>query len=1161
MKRKLLFAIAAFLCSITTWAQTDVTSTYIINAGFENSTARTSNLAASGTAAGEDYESSGWKLAQKSTWSSSAVVAYGGSGQVNGASAPSADNDGNSGKTLGVSVGWSGTNKYQSANAVTLPAGAYTLTVHCYNAHSKTQFKSLNGFIPTSGSSYISTKTTFTASTWENDVIEFTLNEETEGKFQIGGQAVSGGSGDNAKVFFDNITLIVTPFATADDYSNLNKAISTVEGKAWGFDAGEYAPYNYVEVIEALAAANAIDQTVNNSQATVQALTATLNTTMTANAADVNAIWDPSFEHEYSTSGNVQPIAWTGTTNHNNATDVRWMWNVSGNAGLNATSSTKALFTKYGVYYGQQEGYTLPLNADTYYTIGFVYGGWSDCKKDGYVTMSDPNSTALSLIPSNRLPLDAVDGNSNTASWKNYQAFFKTNAAGNYVLGLRKDNENQQSQYVYGDFVLKQTTVAEATDYYNAVKDEVDDSYDASANGGSEKTDFKAAIDASVPSTVAEIIEAAANLYTLRDAFVSATPKYDAYLAEKANAERIAASITSGVSAPTTAAEAETALQTILVNEYNYVASNFNADAAATYGITIDRWTGTATSGGNSDTPQTKSNEKWGTTATTYYEQGSKGWGSNAWTLNYTKTVTLPANTYVMKVAARASTGATATLKATIGGTTITESLPNVGNTGLGITTDGVASFDGNDTFANSDNGYGWQWRYLAFTLENDGEVTLQIDASANTINQWCSFGDVAVVSNVSTAAMETAYNNFTMQTLGFENGQYAPYNNVAVLEAYAQAKAIVEGTAVPSTQVEVDAITATLTTPTWTANDGDVDAIFNGSFSSTVEGDWGLTAWTRTNGWGQQQKNLSGDFVTAYYNQPGSLQYGNQGVYTMPLAANQVYKLTFSYRSHENNSNTGVTASVLNGEAGMAAVTFSGNGSTSEWKTVSTGFTTGAAGDYVLTLANNGNTWITGVSLVKTQSATVNMNVKANKYGTFIAPFDVTIPEGIEAYTIESISGSALNLTEVETTISANTPVILKNTTGDEYNHDFTGASLAVEDSYTADYLTGVYTAATIAASDESDTRYVLQTQESVQAFYKVDAAFTATANRCYLTVPVSSGVKAFYFDIDGETGLENLNVNDNKRDEAIFNLAGQRVAKAQKGLYIVNGKKVVVK
>jgi hypothetical protein len=87
-----------------------------------------------------------------------------------------------------------------------------------------------------------------------------------------------------------------------------------------------------------------------------------------------------------------------------------------------------------------------------------------------------------------------------------------------------------------------------------------------------------------------------------------------------------------------------------------------------------------------------------------------------------------------------------------------------------------------------------------------------------------------------------------------------------------------------------------------------------------------------------------------------------------MPLKADQWYKLTFYYRSHEDGSNKGVKVSVLNGEGeGLAATEFEENGSKTEWAKGEVCFKLAAAGNYVLTLNNSGNTWMTNVSIEKT--------------------------------------------------------------------------------------------------------------------------------------------------------------------------------------------------
>ena len=74
---------------------------------------------------------------------------------------------------------------------------------------------------------------------------------------------------------------------------------------------------------------------------------------------------------------------------------------------------------------------------------------------------------------------------------------------------------------------------------------------------------------------------------------------------------------------------------------------------------------------------------------------------------------------------------------------------------------------------------------------------------------------------------------------------------------------------------------------------------------------------------------------------------------------------------------------------------------------------------------------------------------------------------------------------------------------------------------------------------------------------------AFSVKAGTAYLAVPTTegSGAKAFTLDGGVVTGISSVNVESN-RTKTIYNIAGQRVYDMTKsGLYIVDGKKVVVK
>lgn len=188
--------------------------------------------------------------------------------------------------------------------------------------------------------------------------------------------------------------------------------------------------------------------------------------------------------------------------------------------------------------------------------------------------------------------------------------------------------------------------------------------------------------------------------------------------------------------------------------------------------------------------------------------------------------------------------------------------------------------------------------------------------------------------------------------------------------------------------------------------------------------------------------------------------------------------------------------------------------------------------------------------------SATISLNkVDGTSYATMYVPFDITLPEGTKAYTV-TISGERAQLNAISgTTIPSNTPVLLVNELGSTsiVVTITTGAS-ALE---TENALNGTYFNKTSLASDE----YIFGTKDGELGFWKMSASSKVGANKAYLVVPASTvGVKGFSIDFSGITGIEAID-GAQKGIDAIYNLAGQRVEKAQRGIYILNGKKVVIK
>ena len=171
---------------------------------------------------------------------------------------------------------------------------------------------------------------------------------------------------------------------------------------------------------------------------------------------------------------------------------------------------------------------------------------------------------------------------------------------------------------------------------------------------------------------------------------------------------------------------------------------------------------------------------------------------------------------------------------------------------------------------------------------------------------------------------------------------------------------------------------------------------------------------------------------------------------------------------------------------------------------------------------------------------------VGAAGYATYVTKNNVSFPDGVKAY-IAVVNGNYVSLTEV-TAVPKNTPVILKG----EGTCELTPADENALNDVSANELK---------ASDEpieaNGTQYVLAKVNDVVGFYK--ATGTIPAGKAYLEVP-AAGVKAFYFEADDATAINEVNAQCSMLNgQSIYNLAGQRINKLQKGINIVNGKKIL--
>lgn len=184
-------------------------------------------------------------------------------------------------------------------------------------------------------------------------------------------------------------------------------------------------------------------------------------------------------------------------------------------------------------------------------------------------------------------------------------------------------------------------------------------------------------------------------------------------------------------------------------------------------------------------------------------------------------------------------------------------------------------------------------------------------------------------------------------------------------------------------------------------------------------------------------------------------------------------------------------------------------------------------------------------------EGLTINYEMAEVGVGTLILPFDASLPQGLDAFVCSSLDGDLLILTEQEG-IKANTPLIVTGLPG---TYTFVGASVASEKCYSDGILTGVM------EQTQVNEGYVLQNLNGLTAFYRVnpDKPVEVPAYRCYMNNVTEADCVRIMFG--NETGIGELNATSVSKGKA-FDLQGRRVKKnAARGVYILNGEKVVVK
>lgn len=184
-----------------------------------------------------------------------------------------------------------------------------------------------------------------------------------------------------------------------------------------------------------------------------------------------------------------------------------------------------------------------------------------------------------------------------------------------------------------------------------------------------------------------------------------------------------------------------------------------------------------------------------------------------------------------------------------------------------------------------------------------------------------------------------------------------------------------------------------------------------------------------------------------------------------------------------------------------------------------------------------------------------MNLSFGQNTWVTYLAKENLAKPESVMAYIVTNVTGS--NVTVEETAyIPQGVAVLLEQVAvSDSY---IASAWQGEETTFDDNLLQGCTMATAVSSLTTANDIYVLYNNEFVKTI-----SGTIPANRCYLPVSKSlnAGARLAIGIEDDLTGISAVNSKAITTEGNIYNLNGVRVQQPTKGLYIINGKKVVVK
>ena len=251
----------------------------------------------------------------------------------------------------------------------------------------------------------------------------------------------------------------------------------------------------------------------------------------------------------------------------------------------------------------------------------------------------------------------------------------------------------------------------------------------------------------------------------------------------------------------------------------------------------------------------------------------------------------------------------------------------------------------------------------------------------------------------------------------------------------------------------------------------------------------------------------------------------------------------------------------------------------------MATGFTDNVEGSYsvpnILWTAPTGG--VSSVKLTQTNSSTATISkilvvyesatttIGATGWSTYsnakALDFANAVPSNpasadLKAYMITGAAGTSITKSAALDDAPGSTGLLINGTAGETYSIPVLASSST---STTGNLMKPCVTATTVNYDDNAGFNYVLMNNSGTPEFQKIVSGTYSSANvgagKAYLALSEDPGSRALSLFDDETTALQEIQAKGVIENGQLYNLAGQRVAQPTKGLYIVNGKKVIIK